>query len=71
MTYTDLRDEPKGQATCMDARRGKDTSILQAGEAAGRLPFATFATGREDRLAAFASDAVNRSEVPRTACFGR
>lgn len=48
----------------MDARRGKDTAMLQAGETAGRFSFTTPATGSEDSFAAFPPDAVNRSGVP-------
>ena len=40
----------------MDAGRGKDTSILQAREAAGRLSFAPLAAWREDSDAAFPPD---------------
>jgi hypothetical protein len=49
----------------MDARGGKDTSVLQAGKAASRLSATTPATCREGCHAAFSPDAFNRPQVPR------
>jgi hypothetical protein len=51
----------------MDARRGKDASVLEVGEATGGILASTFAAWRENWHAAFAADAVNRQKVPRVA----
>jgi len=70
MTYSEMHDEPEGQATCMDAGGGKDASILKDGEASGEVFASIFAARRENQHAAFLTDAVNRQKVPRTARSG-
>ena len=67
LTYTGAQDESKGQATCMDAWRGQDNSVLQDGETPGGIPSTTPATRREGCPTAFPPNAINWTAMPRTA----
>ena len=60
LTYTGIQYEPTGQAAGMDAWRGENASILQAGQASGMVFDEAATKGRESLVATFAANVIDR-----------